>query len=45
LIIFAKGTAAEGMISKLFVGNMKRYTKCINAEYESSQTEEFYGEK
>jgi ubiquitin carboxyl-terminal hydrolase 7 len=42
---FAKGTAAEGTINKLFVGKMKSYVKCVNVEYESSRTEEFYGKK
>jgi ubiquitin carboxyl-terminal hydrolase 7 len=40
---FAKGTAAEGTTSKLFVGKMKSYVKCVNVEFESSQTKEFYG--
>jgi ubiquitin carboxyl-terminal hydrolase 7 len=38
-----KGTAAEGAINKLFVGKMKSYIKCVNVEYESARTEEFYG--
>ncbi|KAI9203814.1 uncharacterized protein BJ171DRAFT_459923 [Polychytrium aggregatum] len=37
-----KGTAAEGAISRLFVGKMKSYIKCINVEYESSRTEDYY---
>ncbi|KAJ3381551.1 hypothetical protein HDU92_005262 [Lobulomyces angularis] len=37
-----KGTAAEGAISKLFVGKMKSYVKCIDVDFESSRTEDFY---
>ncbi|EJU05407.1 ubiquitin carboxyl-terminal hydrolase 5 [Dacryopinax primogenitus] len=37
-----KGTAAEGAISKLFTGKMKSYIKCVDVDYESSRTEEFY---
>lgn len=37
-----KGTAADGMIGKLFVGKMKSYIKCINVDYESSRVEDFY---
>ncbi|KDR74843.1 hypothetical protein GALMADRAFT_227212 [Galerina marginata CBS 339.88] len=36
-----KGTEAEGVIAKLFVGKMKSYIKCVNVEYESSRIEEF----
>ena len=43
LEIKMKGTAAEGAINKLFVGKMKSYIKCVNVEYESARTEEFYG--
>ena len=38
-----KGTEAEGAISKLFVGKMKSYIKCLNVDYESSRTEDYYG--
>ncbi|THU99317.1 cysteine proteinase [Dendrothele bispora CBS 962.96] len=37
-----KGTKAEGAIAKLFVGKMKSYIKCVNVDYESSRTEEFF---
>ncbi|KNC97639.1 uncharacterized protein SPPG_07108 [Spizellomyces punctatus DAOM BR117] len=37
-----KGTKAEGAISRLFVGKMKSYIKCINVPYESSRVEDFY---
>lgn len=37
-----KGTAADGMINKLFVGKMKSYIRCINVDYESSRVEDFY---
>lgn len=37
-----KGTRAEGAISKLFVGKTKSYIKCINVDFESSRTEDFY---
>ncbi|KAF9457164.1 hypothetical protein BDZ94DRAFT_1342402 [Collybia nuda] len=38
-----KGTKAEGAITKLFVGKMKSYIKCVNVDYESSRIEEFNG--
>ncbi|KAG8830769.1 hypothetical protein FRC17_004264 [Serendipita sp. 399] len=37
-----KGTAAEGAINKLFVGKMKSYIRCVNVDFESSRSEEFY---
>ncbi|KAJ3080058.1 hypothetical protein HK102_003345, partial [Quaeritorhiza haematococci] len=37
-----KGTKAEGAISKLFVGKMKSYIKCINVDFESSRVEDYY---
>ncbi|CCA77798.1 probable ubiquitin-specific processing protease 21 [Serendipita indica DSM 11827] len=37
-----KGTAAEGAINRLFVGKMKSYIRCVNVDFESSRTEEFY---
>ncbi|KAF8149278.1 hypothetical protein K438DRAFT_450625 [Mycena galopus ATCC 62051] len=36
-----KGTKAEGAITKLLVGKMKSYIKCVNVDYESSRIEEF----
>lgn len=38
-----KGTPADGAISKLFLGKMKSYIKCINVDYESSRVEDYYG--
>ena len=38
-----KGTRADGAITKLFVGKMKSYIKCVNVDYESSRMEDFYG--
>ncbi|OAD02554.1 hypothetical protein MUCCIDRAFT_118206, partial [Mucor lusitanicus CBS 277.49] len=35
-------TPAEGTIKKIFVGKTKSYIKCINVDYESSRSEEFY---
>ncbi|KAG0168450.1 hypothetical protein DFQ28_003237 [Apophysomyces sp. BC1034] len=37
-----KGTPADGAIKKLFVGRMKSYIKCINVNYESSRSEDYY---
>lgn len=37
-----KGTAADGAISRLFVGRMKSYVKCINIDFESARSEDFY---
>ncbi|CAB4447002.1 unnamed protein product [Rhizophagus irregularis] len=37
-----KGTKADGAITKLFVGKMKSYIKCVNVDYESSRVEDFY---
>ncbi|KAI9026565.1 hypothetical protein CLU79DRAFT_742351 [Phycomyces nitens] len=37
-----KDTPADGAIKRLFVGTMKSYIKCINVNYESSRTEDFY---
>ncbi|KAF8319268.1 cysteine proteinase [Clavulina sp. PMI_390] len=42
LEIKMKGTAAEGAINKLFVGKMKSYIKCVNVNYESARSEDFY---
>jgi ubiquitin carboxyl-terminal hydrolase 7 len=38
-----KGTPADGAISKLFKGKMKSFIKCINVDYESSRSEDYYG--
>ncbi|KAI8933294.1 hypothetical protein NX059_009921 [Plenodomus lindquistii] len=37
-----KGTEAEGALTKMFVGKMKTYISCINVDYESSRTEDFW---
>ncbi|KAH0446021.1 hypothetical protein IEQ34_025144 [Dendrobium chrysotoxum] len=37
-----KGTVADGAITKLFVGKMKSYLRCVNVDYESSRLEDFY---
>ncbi|SCV67019.1 BQ2448_5665 [Microbotryum intermedium] len=37
-----KGTAADGEIKRLFSGTMKSYIKCINIDFESARTEDFY---
>lgn len=37
-----KDTPAQDAIKQLFVGKMKSYIKCINVEYESSRTEDYY---
>lgn len=42
LEIKMKGTPAEGAIPKLFKGSMKNYIKCIDVDFESSVTEDFY---
>ena len=39
-----KGTAADGEIKRLFSGTMKSYVKCIDIDFESARTEDFYGE-
>ncbi|EJD52931.1 cysteine proteinase [Auricularia subglabra TFB-10046 SS5] len=36
-----KGTAADGAITKLFVGKMKSYVKCVDVDFESSRLEDF----
>ncbi len=38
-----QGTLADGAITKLFVGKMKSYIKCVNVDFESSRMEDFYG--
>lgn len=37
-----KGTDVDGFLSKLFVGQMKSYIKCINVPFESSRSEDFW---
>ena len=37
-----KGTEAENALAKMFVGKMKTYISCINVDYESSRTEDFW---
>ncbi|KAJ1915568.1 ubiquitin-specific protease ubp15 [Tieghemiomyces parasiticus] len=37
-----KGTPVEGTISRLFVGRMKSYIKCVDVDFESSRTEAYY---
>lgn len=37
-----KGTEVDGFLSKLFVGRMTSYIKCINVPFESSVTENFW---
>ncbi|CAO3595063.1 unnamed protein product [Absidia cylindrospora] len=37
-----KDTPADGAIKNLFVGKMKSYIKCINVDYESSRSEDYY---
>jgi ubiquitin carboxyl-terminal hydrolase 7 len=38
-----KGTPADGAISALFKGKMKSFIKCINVDFESSRSEDYYG--
>ncbi|KAI6857315.1 cysteine proteinase [Hortaea werneckii] len=37
-----RGTEAEDALPKMFVGKMKTYLRCINVDYESSRTEDFW---
>ena len=37
-----KKTKAENALSRLFVGKMKSYIKCVNVAYESAREEEFW---
>ncbi|QLL30224.1 hypothetical protein HG536_0A00410 [Torulaspora globosa] len=37
-----KGTAVEGELNHLFVGKMKSYIRCINVDYQSVRTEDFW---
>ncbi|KAF9642388.1 cysteine proteinase [Thelephora ganbajun] len=36
-----KGTRAEGAITRLFVGEMKTFIKCVNVSYESTRIQRF----
>lgn len=38
-----KGTPAEDSIKNIFVGRMKSYIKCMNVDYESARSEDYYG--
>ncbi|KAI8978533.1 hypothetical protein BDB01DRAFT_799109 [Pilobolus umbonatus] len=42
LEIKMKNTPADGAIKNLFVGRMKSYIKCINVNFESSRSEDYY---
>ena len=37
-----KGTEAENSLARMFVGKMKTYISCINVDYTSARTEEFW---
>lgn len=37
-----KGTSVEGKLGELFVGKMKSYIRCINVDYQSVRTEDFW---
>ncbi|KAI9891263.1 MAG: hypothetical protein M1814_002953 [Vezdaea aestivalis] len=37
-----KGTAAENALPRLFVGKTKTYVSCIDVDYESSRTEDYW---
>lgn len=37
-----KGTQVEGALSELFVGQMKSFIRCIDVDYESSRSEDFW---
>lgn len=38
-----RNTPADGAIKHLFLGRMKSYIKCINVDFESSRSEDYYG--
>lgn len=40
-----RGTPAEDAIKQLFVGRMKSYIKCMNVDFESSRSEDYYGKR
>jgi ubiquitin carboxyl-terminal hydrolase 7 len=42
-MLHAQNTQADGAITKLFMGKMKSYVKCVNVDYESSRVEDYYG--
>lgn len=37
-----KGTSVDGLLSKIFVGQMKSYIKCVNVDFESSRIEDYW---
>lgn len=37
-----KGTVAEKALPDMFIGKMKTYLRCINVDYESSRTEDYW---
>eukprot|EP00941_MAST-03F_sp_MAST-3F-sp1_P001373 g1373.t1 len=37
-----KGSSADGIIQKLFVGKMRNFIKCVSVDYESTRDENFY---
>lgn len=37
-----KGTEAEKALPDMFIGKMKTYLRCINVDYESSRTEDYW---
>ncbi|KAK9465799.1 hypothetical protein V1512DRAFT_265394 [Lipomyces arxii] len=37
-----KGTKVQGALNELFVGQMKSFVKCINVDFESSRSEDFW---
>ncbi|RDW36722.1 hypothetical protein B0I73DRAFT_136668 [Yarrowia lipolytica] len=37
-----KGTKVDGALSELFVGQMKSFIRCIDVDYESSRSEDFW---
>lgn len=37
-----KGTTVDGLLSKIFVGQMKSYIKCVNVDFESSRIEDYW---
>ena len=37
-----KGTEIDGCLNDIFVGKMKSFIRCINVDYESSRTEDFW---
>lgn len=37
-----KGTSVEGLLNKIFVGQMKSFIKCVNVDFESSRIEDYW---